>query len=1181
MLLKIFRLRSPQAVRWAVAIACFLASLFLLGWLTPAILGSRLVWPRVLASLTSDLDAQVSSSGVSLGWFSPVVIRGVHIADRQGQQLAQIGQVSTESTLLSLLFHPQEPGVVVVDKPALTIVWRDDGSNLEDVLSAWLAKSSSGEVTRGSIEVHGGSVDVVDVSRSHLVQLASINAKIQLPNAAGSQGVITVDKSQLQIGSQAGDCAMHVQWQGEAKERTWKVSTQVHDVGLSFIETLSRRFGADLRIEGVLTADVACTWNGTQGEVDVRHAHAQALNIVAPAWLGKDQLRLERMRIAGSCAVTDRQWEFRQAQLECDAGQVTIDGQCARQSDRGSSIWQQLLRSAAAADLQLDGRVDLACLASTLPHTMHIREGVTIETGAVEIRLKGQQAADARRWTARLKTWELAAVREGRRFTWSDPLQVSLEASQNDQGWQVQQLNCNSSFLQLLGQAAPQEGSFELTCDLHRLVSELQPLFDLGDLQATGTVAAQLRWERNDQGRITLEGTGGVDRLEWTRERGSTCRETRVETTLLLEADTDGQKLTSVRGGRFELVSGEDRVELQLLEPVAAPVVESPWAVGVKLSGQLASWLSRARPFLSAPLLEGEGPLRLECAARISPQAWEVQQLVLHVEPCRFRRGNLQVDERVVHVELEGSWARNLGQVSIAEGLFQSSALAFRVTDGGVNLAHARPAMTGEISFRTDLERLHSAWQMAYGDPKWRVTGAAEGQVSLVQHETSTAARWSLGVTGAELGRRTQTTLPSMSNVIPTSTGNAWSTVWKEPSLKFIGSGQYDAMHETVQLDRCDLTSADQFALSAQGRIARPFSECEVDLQGRATYDLAKLLERIGPGTRLRISGRDTQEFWLRGPLFHPPDAQVQQDVEAVALVRAGRGILPPELSGLAGLRWQSADLLGIPVGPGLLNAKLAAGTIETGALEIPLSQGMLRMTPHLYLNKQPPLLTVDPGQVLTDVNITPGMCQGWLKYVTPLVADATRAEGKFSLQLERAAVLLQQPADAQLQGVILVDSARVGPGPLAREIMSLGEQIKALLERRLPAPTTQELATWVTIPRQNTRFQLANGRLAHGQFDVLIGDTPVRTQGSVGLDQTLALMAEVKIQDEWIGGDPRLAWLKGNTVSIPIGGTLSRPQLDARALEKLSSQVLQQTANRLLQEGVHRGLQQFWGPQR
>ena len=318
------------------------------------------------------------------------------------------------------------------------------------------------------------------------------------------------------------------------------------------------------------------------------------------------------------------------------------------------------------------------------------------------------------------------------------------------------------------------------------------------------------------------------------------------------------------------MFAGNDRLDLQLLEPVAPPVRDGVWAVGVTLRGQSASWLARVRPFLSAAPLESEGPVQLECTARFSPQTWDVEHLILHAEPFRFSSETLNVDERAVHVELAGRWDRNLRQASLASALFQSSAAACRVTDAAVRLGSARPELTGEISFRADLERLFSAWQVAGHERNWRAIGAAQGQLSLVQHEGSTKARWSVDLTGAELSRRIQGTAPATPNVIPVANAGTWQTVWQEPSLKLVGSGQYDAVRETVQLDRCELTSSDQFTLSTEGRIAQLFSRCEVDLKGRASYDLAKLLERIVPGTPVRMSGQDTQEFWLRGPLFQP-----------------------------------------------------------------------------------------------------------------------------------------------------------------------------------------------------------------------------------------------------------------------------------------------------------------------
>ena len=374
----------PRAGSAWASVSCFSCCLsaVLLRQFSAAVFAGR----QVLAYLTADFDGQVASRGVSLGWFSPVVVQEVSIEDRQGQKLAQVEAVRTELSLLSLLLNSEELGVIHIDKPALTVVLRDDGSNLEDALASLLAKPSSATVT-GSIEITDGSVDVVDVAQTHVAQLSSIGATIQLPSADAAQGAVTLDRCHLAIGSQSGDCSASAQWQTGESSPGWSLSTRIQGMGLSFIQALSRRLGEDVQADGVLTADLNCQWNGSQGSVtvDVRQASAQPLRLSAPAWLGNDQLQLQSLRVAGSCAVDDGRWQFKGAEVECDAGRFTLDGQFAWKPEPGTSVWQQLLRSAASADLQVDGRVDLARLAQTLPNTLRIREGATIEAGTVQI----------------------------------------------------------------------------------------------------------------------------------------------------------------------------------------------------------------------------------------------------------------------------------------------------------------------------------------------------------------------------------------------------------------------------------------------------------------------------------------------------------------------------------------------------------------------------------------------------------------------------------------------------------------------------------------------------------------------------------------------------------------------------------------------------------------------------
>ena len=99
-------------------------------------------------------------------------------------------------------------------------------------------------------------------------------------------------------------------------------------------------------------------------------------------------------------------------------------------------------------------------------------------------------------------------------------------------------------------------------------------------------------------------------------------------------------------------------------------------------------------------------------------------------------------------------------------------------------------------------------------------------------------------------------------------------------------------------------------------------------------------------------------------------------------------------------------------------------------------------------------------------------------------------------------------------------------------------------------------------------------GRVEHQNFEIEVGDVVVRTSGSVGLDQTLDLVAEIPIREKWVQRDQVLRGLAGQTLKVPIRGTVQNPKLDAKAIAQLSKQMLQGAAGGLLNDAIDRGLQ-------
>ncbi len=245
----------------------------------------------------------------------------------------------------------------------------------------------------------------------------------------------------------------------------------------------------------------------------------------------------------------------------------------------------------------------------------------------------------------------------------------------------------------------------------------------------------------------------------------------------------------------------------------------------------------------------------------------------------------------------------------------------------------------------------------------------------------------------------------------------------------------------------------------------------------------------------------------------------------------------------------------------------------------MPLSGGTLRMQPTVFLNRELPVVTVAPGQVLTDVQITAGMCDGWLKYVAPVFADATRTQGQFSMSLQQTTVPIGKPAAARTTGTLWVKSAQLAAGPLTQQLLQTVNDLGTLLPLRIPSTNSLAQDAWVRIPPQKTQLQVVDSRVYHDQLIFESGNVLIRTRGSVGFDQTLALLAEIPIRDEWLAGDRRLEALKGRTLEIPISGTLSSPRLDRRALERWAADALRTATGQALQNEIGKGLNKLLGP--
>ena len=166
-------------------------------------------------------------------------------------------------------------------------------------------------------------------------------------------------------------------------------------------------------------------------------------------------------------------------------------------------------------------------------------------------------------------------------------------------------------------------------------------------------------------------------------------------------------------------------------------------------------------------------------------------------------------------------------------------------------------------------------------------------------------------------------------------------------------------------------------------------------------------------------------------------------------------------------------------------------------------------------------------------------MAAGVLAYAAPILADATRTSGEFSLVIDEARWPAGRGEEAVVSGMLTLHEVDVGPGPLA-------EGLVRALPGRLPPPPTIRVAQ-----ASQVQFRQANRRVWHEglAFGIPLADSgerlDIESAGSVGLDdRSLDLTLSLPIPTNLPQDRPLLAAIAGKRLQLRVAGNLDDPQL-------------------------------------
>ncbi|RCS47774.1 hypothetical protein DTL42_14765 [Bremerella cremea] len=1146
-----------------------LAGLILLALMFPTIVARTPLLGWGVSQATTGINAQVVVGSASLGWFSPVVLNDVRVVDSAGKPIAEIPSIRMSKSLLSLITNSSDLGTIEITRATANVVVREGTSNLEQLLppasepevddeSATAAASST---RKFRIVVREATVQLTDGDTARTWTLEDVSTDIDWRNpsipAECSFSASLLDRQQVGVLQGKGTLP------SEVGDTQFTLATK--NMPLGVMELLSRRFGEPCTMQGELNGQIDLVSTST-GPAMRCNLEATGVDVRMQNSARGTGWNNGTLRATGEIALSGNQIVARQFTVTTDWGQVLANGNIpAVLLTTANSPSASSPNMLGAEPWELRGTADLARLANAFPELLQIRDGVNLNEGRVTVTLANEVDTGVPTVKGDAVVSNIVATVNGRQAQWQQPLETSFVVTMPGGELNLNTIACRSSFLTAEGRTNGNDTNVNFQLDGNRLVSDLSQFIDLKGNQFAGILRGSLQIQNQGSGRIALNAqTNGTDVL-WSQGSRRLLTESSLQAQLQTSLLCNAGQVQQIESAIAMLKTGQTTVTAQTSGAISLGP-HSVWPIKVQLEGPIEPIWAQVQLAYGLGEFQLGGNGYVLAKLNLAENQWDLEGVNINVNDFALVGPLTQIYENQLKVEGNAKIDWKSNQFSAPQFVVMGTTVSARATDLAVPLGNTGTA-SGQLAYRVDLSRgVH--WVLP---PQWlgttQVAGEMAGTMTLAKREQGLTVQNDGQIANWEV--RVPTTTPPAA-VVPIQPAAASQPFvrWHEPNLSYSQSISLNQQEDSLAIHTCQIQSS-ALSLALQGGISQLSTTGNISLDGQANYDWSKLSPLLAAllGPQVSIQGQQASRFQWSGPIW-PADPSAD-----------GNYVLSPTWQANSELSWKQANLYGIPTGETNVNARLQQGVVQLVADSPEISGGQLAFRSQLLVNSTPMMWQLPRGRMIDNVAITPQMCQGWLRYVAPILADATRVEGRFSLDIEAGQFPVLDPMQGEASGVLNIHGAEVRSGPLAQGYVALGRNVEALVKGKPASAIDQGAASLLTLPAQQVPFRLVQGRVYHQNLIVQSGDVQMVTSGWVDANQQMQLMISIPIKDAWVQKAPWLATMRGTAVSIPVSGSMQNPKIDSQALENIARGMLNNAAQGALQEGINRGLQELFRP--
>lgn len=1172
--------RGLRSQRHRLTVLAGLACVILLLFLTPSMVSHSSIGRSYLIDYLGAQGLQADVASVRIGWLTPLRISDLKINGKAGSQIA-IEQLDVNLMVSDLIALPDDLGQINLRGVAVACSMKNGKCSLEDDFQTFLHSDSQGAATLADVQLHDVTISMTESVTAQQWTLTQSNASVSIaPKSTEFTVAGVLSEPDGDHGSLQSSIALVEAANGKAGDQ-WSLKLSCESLPISISELLLTRFpdvvlGIPTKIHGDATGTISAA-GSSNGSVTATLQNFEIRNLSA----SRDGTRIwtnERATLDGKLTLEGERLVGEALSAHTDFASATIDGAFSRSFSLTGSK-DNPLQWLEAIDGHASAEIDIAALEQALPGLLPLRSGVTLESGRAIAHLASVPNGSEQQKKLHIDCDAFRAVSRGREFV-IDPITLIATVSSNDGHLMAEQFEWRSAFGTAIGSGNLESGSADFNIDFGQLTNMLLPIFDMTETRFAGNARGKVQWTSGDQDIWRLMGNGQTTNLLIQLPGGRNIQRNAMQASI--EAEGRWHKNTLRELTRTNLIINSLGLDLNaaLTVPINDLSQKSQLPFTLKADGRLDTMEGILDPWIPEDIHQLAGNFSAEANALIGLNQASVTNGAMELTRPSFNYEQHRFQQPLVKIQFDGnySWPGNAMR-----------ARSITVASDAFSLAGQGTVSADEIDmklkYRANLDRIQKnlGQQMTANDAihtvtyqphavtpsdTWRVLGDCEGEVSFRSGEND------LIIELTSVGRNIACLQPAAQHASMQTVG-PWpqqdtpqqpeaTVVWSEPNLTLQVDLRYQTHSETMTAERVQI-AGDWFAANLSGQARWADSSSELQLTGASRLKMTEVAQRFS----------NLADIDIRATGIHEADLNLR------ATINEGGNI---EFALATDLGWESGQVAGMEVGQALVPVILTETSFKVEQAQIPINQGKLAFAGQLHYRPGPVWIHLEPGTTANAIQLTPEMTDRWLKYVAPLVANATRIQGTLGAQLDEATIVFDQPQQTQVAGRINISKAEMTAGPLASQIIqglgsltSLADGLSVQPDARPgPSPSTSSL---VTLPPQTVDFSVRQGIVNHERLYLQLDRAQVITSGRVAFDGSLNMIAQIPLDPRWLGRD--LQQLAGQVVTLPIDGSISRPSLDSSSFRQIAAQLgtqaLQSTAENYLQQQLNKGLDKIF----